>query len=61
MDGYVSSHIERPLLYKFLKEMGADVTTKTKLGELQKIYDATIPEALIRSVEFSDLDRWFYR
>lgn len=61
MDGYVSSHIERPLLYKFLKEMGADVTTKTKLGELQKIYDATIPEALNRSVEFSDLDRWFYR
>lgn len=57
--GYLSTSLDRPLLYKLLKTWGANVTTKTKHNELKRVYQSTMPESLTREVDFNDLDRWF--
>lgn len=56
--GYLSARLKRPLLYKLLKEMGADVTTKTKHAELGAVYNATMPAELTTIQSFTGLERW---
>lgn len=55
---YLSPRLDRPLLYKLLKEMGAKVTTRTRHSELGEVYNATMPAELTTIQSFKGLDRW---